>query len=253
MQYVDLDYEGEGIAEYQFFDRHKNNWDTSSCVAESGRCAKFDCHLSNTNFKLLGLFKEPNYHSWMEQLFKHEGFCVWSTEEYAFMKGARETWPQGCDYAGEDSSGVTLYYDIKPESNGYFTAGLYTDTKCIEDYTGDTQVEDILGNFLLGGSGGSADYGYDFNSMYSNFDDALAAWHSAFDAWRICQPCLAHDLENVGYGYDDDSMHGPNYGKYWYGNDDYYNDDVINENGANFDCYDAADYTNVNQVSSRGI
>ena len=58
-----------------------------------------------------------------------------------------------------------------------------------------------------------------------------------------------NDLENVGYSYDDDSMRGNNYGKYWYGSDDNYNDGY-NENGADFDCYDQADYTNVNQVSS---
>ena len=67
-QYVDLDYSGEGIGEYQFFDRHSGSWDKKSCIAENGRCAQFDCHLSNTNFKLLGLFKEPNYHQWMEQV-----------------------------------------------------------------------------------------------------------------------------------------------------------------------------------------
>ena len=32
----------------------------------------------------------------MEQLFKHEGMCVWTEEEYAFMKNARKAWPKGC-------------------------------------------------------------------------------------------------------------------------------------------------------------
>jgi hypothetical protein len=68
--YVDLDYAGGGIGEYQFYDRHSQNWDKTSCVAKSGRCAKMDCHLKETNFQLLGFFKEPNYHEWMEQLFK---------------------------------------------------------------------------------------------------------------------------------------------------------------------------------------
>ena len=249
-QYVDLKYEGGGFGEYQYWDRSDEGWDKTPCkYAENGvtRCAKMDCHLDDTHFALLGFFKHSGYDDYMEQLFKHEGACVWSTEEYGFMKSARKTWPQGCDYAGQDESGDSLYYDLKPQSNGYFDVGLYTDTQCIEDYTGSYQVEDFLGNFLLGGSGGSGDYGYDFASMYTTLDESLAAWNSAFDAWRICQPCLAHDLENVGYGYDDDSMHGPNYGKYWYGNNNYYNDDAINENGADFDCYDDADYTNVNQ------
>jgi len=248
--YVDLEYEGGGIGEYQYWDRDDEAWDATPCkYAEGGnsRCAKMDCHLDDTHFSLLGFFKHVSYDDWMEQLFKHEGFCVWSTEEYAFMKGAREAWPQGCDYAGEASDGTTLYYDLKPKNNGFFTVGLYTDTKCVEDYSGSTSVEDILGNLLVSGDGGSGDYDYDFASMYGTFEESLEAWDSAFEAWRICQPCLAHDLKNVGYGFDDDSMKGENYGIYTYGNDDY--GGGYNANGADFDCYDAADYTNVNQVS----
>ena len=33
LQYIDLDYQGEGIGEYQFFDRFTGEWDTSSCIA----------------------------------------------------------------------------------------------------------------------------------------------------------------------------------------------------------------------------
>lgn len=250
---MDLDYEGGGIGEYQYWDRGTESWDTTPCKYDEGggdRCAKMDCHLDDTNWSLLGFFKHVSYDDWMEQLFKHEGYCVWSDEEYAFMSSARKTWPRGCDYAGEANEGYSVYYDLKPLGNGGMTIGLYTDTKCIMDYTGSTSAEDLLGNVLIdGGSGQSGDQNYDFSSEYPTLEDSLSAWDKAFDAWRICQPCLAHDLENVGYSYDDDSMRGNNYGKYWYGSDDNYNDGY-NENGADFDCYDQADYTNVNQVSS---
>lgn len=44
--YVDLDYEGNGIGEYQFWNPDKQAWDDTSCkYASNGnsRCAKMDC------------------------------------------------------------------------------------------------------------------------------------------------------------------------------------------------------------------
>lgn len=52
-----------------------------------------DCYLSKTNFKLLGFFKEAEYSTWMEQLFKHEGICIWTDEEYVFMQDELEVLP----------------------------------------------------------------------------------------------------------------------------------------------------------------
>jgi hypothetical protein len=43
--YVDLEYDGGGIGEYQFFDPSTNEWDTSACELKNNeRCAKMDCH-----------------------------------------------------------------------------------------------------------------------------------------------------------------------------------------------------------------
>ena len=116
-QYVDLDYEGGGIGEYQYWDRDTQSYNDTACYyAEDGsgsgdnnngddaaddqyarsksRCAKMDCHEPDTNWSVLGFFKHRNYDDWMEQLFKHEGMCVWNDEEYAFMKNARKAWPK---------------------------------------------------------------------------------------------------------------------------------------------------------------
>jgi hypothetical protein len=44
--YVDLDYQGGGIGEYQFFNDESRTWDRSACDASGGkRCALMDCHL----------------------------------------------------------------------------------------------------------------------------------------------------------------------------------------------------------------
>lgn len=80
--YIDLDYAGGKIGEYQFYDRAEQRWDTTSCQAHNGRCAKMDCHLPSTHFSLLGFFKEPNYHEWMEQLFKHRTLFSWGCGQH---------------------------------------------------------------------------------------------------------------------------------------------------------------------------
>lgn len=266
-QYVDLGYEGGGIGEYQYWDRDEEAWDDSACYyadgnAEGGksRCAKMDCHLESTHFSVLGFFKHRSYDDWMEQLFKHEGMCVWTDEEYAFMKNARKAWPSGCvdtgAYANADNEDVALYYNIRPLQSGRIAIGLYTDAECLTVYPATTEyVEEIVGNVFTdhGGSGSGDNYNYDFSQ--DTFEESMERWDSAFDVWHLCHPCVAHDLENTGgdkYTYDDD-------GNYNYGNDDgngyWWNRRKLGgeyyAKGDVFECYDDAGYTNVNQVSVR--
>lgn len=260
--YVDLDYEGGGIGEYQYWDRDTQSWNDTACYyAEGGsgdenddndgksRCAKMDCHLEDTNFSVLGFFKHRNYDDWMEQLFKHEGMCVWTEEEYAFMKNARKAWPRGCiDSGSTTDEGEELYYNIKPQRSGRIAVGLYTDTQCLDDYPVTTdELEDIIGNlFVDNDRSGSGDENYDFSS--DSLADSLERWHSAFDVWHSCHPCVAYDIENLGgdkYTDDDDG------GNYYYNG--YYNNGgrklggEYSAQGDVFECYDDAGYTNVNQ------
>jgi hypothetical protein len=45
LQYVDLDYKGNGLSEYMIYDAHSGSWDKSACkAANSDRCVKMDCH-----------------------------------------------------------------------------------------------------------------------------------------------------------------------------------------------------------------
>ncbi|KAL3923909.1 MAG: hypothetical protein SGILL_001375 [Bacillariaceae sp.] len=250
--YVDLDYEGGGIGEYQYYNRNSKKWDKSACqYAEDGdsRCAKMDCHKEDSDFVLLGFFKHRSYDDWMEQLFKHEGMCVWTEEEYAFMKGARKVWPQGCTYAGRGEFGDELYYDIKPLSEGRITMALYSDSQCTLEYSDDVEViEGTLGYnpFASAEASGSQDYSnYDFSG--ETLTQSMERWHDAFSEWSFCHPCVAFDVENT------DGT------KYLYNDDDAANDDAANGRrrlggeyegqGDIFECYDDAGYTNVNQVS----
>ena len=314
--YVDLQYEGCGIGEYQYWDIDSNKWDASACnygdCNGGSRCAKMDCHLESTSFSVLGFFKHKNPDDWMEQLFKHEGMCVWSTEQYSFMKNARKVWPQGCTYTGQqsndndndndkDGGGVDLYYNIKPLPSGRIGVGLYTDVYCLDEHVTSTdEVENVVGNIFQGGggknSGGSQDNnnegdgdGEDYDFSSDSLYDSMKRWHSAFDVWHTCHPCIAHDLSNTagdtytsGNCYNDDDYYAQNYNyNYNYNNDDDgnggddaygNNDDDANNDDANhrrhrhrqrrrklgdescptgqvFECYDDAGYTNVNQVS----
>ena len=266
--------QGCGIGEYQYWDIENERWDDTACqYAQQGggsgdqgggescssRCAKMDCHLEDTHFSVLGFFKHGNYDDWMEQLFKHEGICVWSDEQYAFMKDARKAWPGGCIDSGKaDASGSPLYYNIKPMKNGRIAVGLYTDEYCLTESPegSDTDtVESILGNFFQGGSGGSGDnYNYDFSG--DTLAESMERWDSAFSVWNYCHPCVAYDIENTDGSkyynscYDDDNAQGY---------DDQYNYNQRKKDrelggeycgkGQVFECYDNAGYTNVNQVS----
>jgi len=219
--YVDLDYEGIGIGQYQYYNTYTEEWDTSACEAIGNEnCTKMDCHLPDTTFQLMGYFKEEDPSEWFEQLFKHQSYCVWQEGEYNFMYGNYDSWPQGCaqtEYYLSD--GTSLYYDMKPLANGTMSIGLFLDSRCSQDYMGDEiTVEDILNN-------GSND---DFLSEYN-----IEYWNKAMEIHRICQPCRAYALYE---GYGDGNNNRDRRRRL---------DDDPN-NGL-FQCDDAAGYTNVNQ------
>ena len=200
-----------------------------------------DCHLSNTTtWKLMGVFKEASYFgndAFFEQLFKHEGVCVWNDDSvYEFMSEARsDAWTQGCVSTGikgnsyffdssssssSSSSGSNyLYIDLKPTWNGNMTYGLYTDQYCKKEYEGlDVDVDKVAKNMGL---------------LYGN---TLTKWNDALEIFKVCQPCRAYNLENnFDMGYDS--------GRRLDGDYSYYDD--VNEGF--FQCRDDAGYTNVNQ------
>lgn len=222
-----MGYENGGKGEYQYWDRKNEKWDKTACNYDANgagsRCAKMDCHKENTHFSLLGFFKHKSYDDWMEQLFKHEGYCIWDEDEYEFMDESRETWPEGCTMSSTtDEAGDYIYYDLKPVKGGGITIGLYTDTRCVQEYqrTGKNDpisIENVVGNFLEDGSGDSGDNGGNGDdAVYTNLESSMAAWDSAFDIFKTCQPCVAYDLNNVGYTYDDDGMHGSTYNGTYY-------------------------------------
>ena len=193
----------------------------------------YDCHLPDTNFKLLGLFKEANYHEWMEQLYKHEGVCVWTEDEYENMQYLRESWPCGCTQTDQtDKNGNSIYYDMMPLPEGRMTLGLYTDASCSVEHSGDLDAIEVIENMYANNNNGNNDNNGNNNDDRGGISDLAAdisSWNDAFDIFKKCQPCKAYDLSNDGSGN--------------YNQDDHHEDD----DGEAFACHDDAGYNSVNQ------
>jgi hypothetical protein len=141
-----------------------------------------DCHLPDTHWKMLGIFKINSIsqdNGWMEQLFKHEGVCVWGEDTYKFASEMRKNLPNQCKSSKVmDADGNYLYYAIKPEVQGNITIGLYTDGLCSNEYEG-------------------SDYDVWTLSGYSEY--YFEEFNRALDAYKICQPCVSYDLTEDGF------------------------------------------------------
>lgn len=167
-----------------YYDRVHKKWNNAACKESgSNRCVRMDCHEPTSHYKLLGTFKEPDYGTFLEQLFQYQGDCIWTDEEYKQMQGNLNAWPQECT---QSQSGI--YYHIKPESGGSMGIGLYSDELCSEEYVGDVSVEDVLSQ-----EGNNDDNGDSADGLYDNIE----SWNSAFDAFKLCQPCKASNLVSV--------------------------------------------------------
>jgi hypothetical protein len=237
-----LDYQGGGAGEYQYFNTYTQTWDQSACeIHGNGRCAKLDCHASDTHFTLLGFFKNADYDDFFEQLFKHEGVCLWKNDEYDFMDAYRSVWPQYCTVSTIKYQGNYLYYDIKPTGNGEMGIGLYMDSACSEEYRGGKSKNDLLSQKSCGDDD-------DCVNLDMDLDTFLAEWNSALDTFRVCVPCASFDIdEDEGEdGHDrrrrrkERALENEDGGNYNY-----------DDNGW-FQCDDEAGYTNVNQCMKFG-
>ncbi len=142
------------------------------------------CHLTNTNWEMLGVFKINDIsenNGWMEQLFKHEGVCVWGDDTYQFASQMREHLPSQCKQVNvvDPSTGNKLYYDVSPGPNATLGLGLYTDNQCSLDYRGGATLDvyEIVG------------------ASETNFNQ----FNKDLDTWKICQPCIAYSVKADNY------------------------------------------------------
>jgi len=200
-----------------------------------------DCHLSDTHYTLLGVFKALQPTEWLEQLFKHEGICIWTSQEYKMAQIVRRSLPEKCTaigyvgndhksgdkqqnyYAKEVTVGAGLYFHIKPEMGGNIGLGLYSDSACSSEYSGSlTMAKVIQSNYDM------CDTYYNYNTSgyyYSDWMEEcgknnpailyrfLNDFNDAMNIYKQCQSCVAYSL-----------------------------------NSNDFQCYDDAGYTNCMQV-----
>ncbi|KAL9190458.1 hypothetical protein ACHAXT_007669, partial [Thalassiosira profunda] len=241
--YVDRRYRGNAIEEYSFYDIGTKEWDDSACRASGKRhrCARMDCHERNTHWKLVGVLKETEgMYDFTEQLFKHEGYCVWGDDgddeedTYETMETWMEKWPTSCtQLQAQDVYGNTLYIHVHPLPEGNMTLAIYDDHKCTSvspyvDLT--TYIETVYYNYY---------YSYDKGShVAAAYQTAIALWNEKMAVFKTCQPCRAYNLfsENGDSNSRDHRRLGS-------GDDN----DGDGEEQERYNCYDDAGYTNVNQ------
>eukprot|EP00546_Thalassionema_frauenfeldii_P002251 CAMPEP_0178936684 /NCGR_PEP_ID=MMETSP0786-20121207/25318_1 /TAXON_ID=186022 /ORGANISM="Thalassionema frauenfeldii, Strain CCMP 1798" /LENGTH=439 /DNA_ID=CAMNT_0020615131 /DNA_START=64 /DNA_END=1383 /DNA_ORIENTATION=+ len=232
--YVDPRYSGGSIGEYQYFNLTTLQWDKQYC--KSRRCVRMDCHEPNTHFKLVGVFKETDgMEDWAEQLFKHEGICLWNDEDgYEFMQKYREIWPNYCyqlSLTGDD--GGTLYLHMKPEAWGNFSYGIYSDEDCSQEseYVSFSDYVQIHYNYYYGSNG---------NSAAQTWNSTFSKWNDYMNVYKICQPCRAYNLLPDGNMRDYEGEEGGRRVREE-------NDGQGDAEQWGYDCYDDAGYRNCNQ------
>lgn len=123
LQYYDPYYSGNQIGEYQYYDWKYHKWDNSTCKSSS-RCPKMDCHdTSSSTWKLIGIYKaslEFDNDTFFEQLFKHQGFCLWTdSSDYEFMQTMREEIDASCQKYSS-----SIYIGAKPMKGGKSPAAM---------------------------------------------------------------------------------------------------------------------------------
>jgi len=134
----------------------------------------------------------------MQQLFKHEGVCVWTSDEYSVGNSVRDAVKANqCVAAGAEASGTILYGGVGPLPGGNIGVTLYTDSSCNDAYKGETTIDGLCAGTCssnnnnndkkrdLGGGGNNKNGVCGYYCYASAFNDAM-------NVWKQCQPCTAY-------------------------------------------------------------
>lgn len=267
--YHDPGYRGGSIGEYALYNRQEERYSGATCRAQFWwpftRCRRLNCHEAGTRLQLLGVFKETDgLTDWAEQLFKHQGYCVWGEDandgesgdsgdnnnndndvsDYEFMQDFYGQYTNGCTQLGytDPRTGNYLYVDTKPLTGGDMTLGLYTDAYCETESSSMTWADYIntYGNNNNEGGGNDNNDGQ-YASSADQWASSVDRWNDLLSDYKICQPCRSYSLtrevyqqgshdEGGGSGDQEDGDDGEGGNEQW-----------------GFNCYDDAGYRNCNQ------
>ena len=179
-------------------------------------------------------------YDWTEQLFKHEGMCVWNDDDaYSEMSQWMENWPTSCTQLYKpDYDGNTIYFAVHPLPQGNMTLEIYTDEQC----TTVSPYMDLSSYIIQLYSQYDRYYGTDRGSevaaMYTEaiHTEAIQNWNEKMSTFKVCQPCKAYNL----YSDQENNEQHEKKGRFL-------ENDGDGETQERFNCYDDAGYTNVNQ------
>lgn len=201
--YVDPNYQGGGYDEY-----HYDLDDGYDPEYDDTHYGKLDCHLDDTEWLLLGVYRQEFY-QYLEQISKH----LWGADEWEYIVALATLEYIGddeCEAVGYDNNAAVLYTAIQPLPLGYFQMGLYNDENCLypldldelgytydDFWAGDRRLED----------GGDDDY-YWWKSAQ---EYTLADANEVYDTFKYCTLCLDYPTYQDGElngdsGYDDDDL-----------------------------------------------
>ena len=253
--YHDPHYQGGQISEYAFYDFDTGQYDTNTCGSSSNghhhhRCARMDCHEPNTHFELIGVYKESDgFMDWAEQLFQHHGSCLWHQDQdhanLEILEDSLETiWPVYCRrlYYPSQKDGSILYMDVRPESEGNLTVGVYRDNRCVVPST--YSFEDYI--LMYYDQYGSSETGVQVAATWAS---TISTWNEYMRDYKVCQPCRSYSINSAFNNNDNRFLEEEDENANDDGNGDDYYDGDMSEEQSGFNCYDDAGTTNANQVS----
>jgi len=220
--YVNPNYQGGGRDEY--FD----------CDDGGGTCSSLDCHDPDTEWILLGVYRQEFY-QFIEQISKH----VWAIDSYEYavaLAGLAYMTDYDCWQVQDQNDGSYFYAGTKPTQFGRFEMGLYVDEYCLEAYDGGAYTYDNMGmgsdlnlgskdetgcsnngdrRLEDGGGEGDGGGGGDCDELENYWDSTqeytLTNLNNVYDTFKYCTPCMDYPTYQDGYfigdyGTDDDDL-----------------------------------------------
>lgn len=215
--YVNPNYSGGGRAEYfsSSTNYYNNYGDDAATDDASSTVGSLDCHSSNTQWKLIGVYRQELY-QWYEQISKH----LWAIDDYEYvvaLAGLAYMTDADCSGVGYDSDSQYLYTTVKPTTYGNIEMGLYSDSQCLFEADTDATYDDFsyYGDMDLGSKDdGSLSY-YELEQLYEYWSSAqeytMELFNEVYDEYKYCTLCMDYPTYQDGYfigdsGTDDDDL-----------------------------------------------
>jgi uncharacterized membrane protein YgcG len=204
--YINPNYQNGGRNEYFYYDSYGSETTSSS----------LDCHSSNTEWQLLGVYREEFY-QFIEQISKH----LWAIDEYEYvyaLAGLAYMTDDDCFGVGFDSSGNYLYAGVQPTYGGNFQMSLYSDNQCLNVDTSSGLTYDDFGqnsDMDLGSKDDGSMSDDEVNTLSAVWQNAqeytLSLVNEVYEDFKYCTLCMDYPTYQDGYfigddGTDDDDL-----------------------------------------------